>query len=299
LRSVLRIGGIAFETTSAQLFHDTESAPYADFLNRDPEAGEPVIAVSLLEGEPLVPAEAGLIFDTGSSWLSYALPGGERVIALALSEARDRPLLSARFDFKVTRVSVTCSPDFRVDGGLTNPLCYPLDQLLMMQRLVGEGGAILHCALIGVGRSAVICPGVSGAGKTTLTRQLVHDPAFRVLSDDRAVIRRSGGGYMAYGTPWPGEGGFAINEGLPLRGVGFIEHAPTPSTERISRSEAIRRLVRVASVPWFDREAGPRVFDGLVDLCGRVPVWLLRVPANPSAADAVRSLAEGRVLFAS
>jgi hypothetical protein len=214
---------------------------------------------------------------------------------MALPSARDRPLLSARFDPEVTRVRVACSPELMVDGRLFNPLRYPLDQLLMMHRLAGEGGLIVHCALIDVGGFAVICPGVSGAGKTTLTRQL-PSPDFRVLSDDRAVIRRSGEGYRAHGTPWPGEGGFAVNRGLPLVGIGFIRQGAPPATERISQGEAIRRLVRVASLPLFDRDASAQAFAGLADLCGRVPGFLLSVPPDPHAGEAVRALAEGREL---
>jgi hypothetical protein len=293
-RSVLSIGGIAFEATSSLPFHDTAESPYADFLAREPGDGEEAIAVELGEGDPAPPPGARLTFDTGSAWSAYSLPDGDRAIVMARPAARDRPLLSARFDPGVTRVRVVCSPALAVGGRFHDPIRYPLDQLLMMHRLATEGGSIIHCALIAVGGSAVICPGVSGAGKTTLARQLASRSDFRVLSDDRAVVRRSGDGYRAHGTPWPGEGGFAVNQGLPLAGIGFIQHSPTPGTERIARSEALRRLVRVASVPWFDREAGPRVFDGLADLCGRVPTWLLSVPPDESAGAAVRALAEGR-----
>ena len=298
MRSILRVGGIAFEVASSRPFDDTRTPAYADFLRREAEDGEPRIAVTLEPGEARIPDGASLSFDTGSSWLSYALEDGDRVIALALAEARDKPLLTARFGSEVASVVVTWSADFLVEGRLTNPICYPLDQLLLMQRLAREGGAIVHCALIELDGGVVICPGVSGAGKTTLTRQLAHDADLRVLSDDRAVIRRSPQGHKAWGTPWPGEGGFAVNRGLPLKGIGFIEHRETPMTAPISPSEAIHRLVQVASVPWFDRETGPQVFDGLAELCGRVPVFRLGVPAHPSATLAVRALAEGRVLQA-
>ncbi len=213
---------------------------------------------------------------------------------MALPAARDKPLLSARFDPEVTRIRVVCSPELLVDGRLFNPVRYPLDQLLMMHRLACESGLIVHCALIDVGGVAVICPGVSGAGKTTLTRQLTPD--FRVLSDDRAVIRKSGDGYQAHGTPWPGEGGFAVNRGLPLRGIGFIQQAEKPRTERISQGQAVRRLARVASLPLFDPVASDRAFSGVADLCGRVPAFLLHVPASHEACDAVRALATGREL---
>lgn len=253
------------------------------------------IAVDLELGDPVLPRGARLTFDTGSAWSAHALDGGDRAIVMALPAARDQPLLSARFDPDVTRVSVVCSPGLLVEGRLFNPIRYPLDQLLMMHRLACEGGLIVHCALIEIGGTVVICPGVSGAGKTTLTRQL-NAPDFRVLSDDRAVIRRSQDGYRAHGTPWPGEGGFAVNRGLPLVAIGFIRQGQEPLTERLSQGQAIRRLARVASLPSFDRVAGDRAFEGLADLCGRVPAFLLSVPSDPRAGEAVHALAEGREL---
>ncbi len=255
-----------------------------------------MIAVALSLGDPALPAAAARTFDTGSAWSVYALEDGDAAIVMSRPSARDIPLLQARFDVEVTRVRVTCSPRVAVEDRIWNPVCYPLDQLLTMHRLAREGGTIVHCALLDVGGAGVICPGVSGAGKTTLSRQLVGVPGLRVLSDDRAVVRRSGSGYLAYGTPWPGEGGFAVNAAVPLAGVGFIEKRAAPETMPLTRSEAIQRLVRVSSVPWYDREAAGRMFDGLVDLCGRVAVWRLGVPPSAAAVDAVRALAAGRPL---
>lgn len=253
-----------------------------------------MIAVALDPGDPAPPAGARRTFDTGSAWSAYALPDGETAIVMARPAAREAPLLSARFDPEVTRVRIVCSPQLVQEGRFYNPLRYPLDQLLAMYRLAREGGAIVHCAFLDLGGVGVICPGVSGAGKTTLSRQLEGQPDLRVISDDRAVVRRSDAAYRAYGTPWPGEGGFAKNAHLPLAGIGFIEKSRSPETSPLSPNEALRRLVRVASVPWYDREAAGRVFDGLADLCGRVPTWRLGVPADASAALAVQALAAGR-----
>ena len=293
-RSVLRIGGIAFDATSRLPFHAAPDPAYVDFVATQPQAGDAVVAVELEEGDPAPPPGARRTFDTGSAWSAYALEDEDRVIVMARPAARAVPLLQARFDPGVTRVKVVCSPGLLVHGRFYNPIRYPLDQLLMMQRLAREGGVIVHCALLDVGGVAVICPGVSGAGKTTLARQLAGSD-IRVLSDDRAVIRRAASVYYAHGTPWPGEGGFAVNQGLPLVGIGFIQQREAPTTERISQSQAIHRLVRVASVPWFDRDAGPLVFDGLADLCGRVPTFVLGFPPDATAMAAVRALAAGRV----
>jgi hypothetical protein len=260
----------------------------------EPDPGDAVIAVDLELGDPELPDAGRRTFDTGSSWSAYVLADGDRAILMAQPAARATPLLSARCDSGVTRVRVVCSPRMAVDGRFHNPMRYPLDQLLMMLRLAREGGTLLHCALLDVAGVGVVCPGVSGAGKTTLARQLASCLDIRVLSDDRAVIRRHGDAYHAHGTPWPGEGGFAVNRGLPLGAIGFIEQRGTPQTERLSHSQGLHRLVRTASVPWFDREAVPRAFDCLAELCGRVPTWLLGVPPDPSAVEAVRALAAER-----
>jgi hypothetical protein len=253
-----------------------------------------VIPVGLDLGDAAPPSGASRTFDTGSAWSAYALADGDAAIVMALPAARDTPLLQARFDREVTRVRVVCSTRLLEAGPLYNPLCYPLDQLLTMHRLAREGGTIVHCALLDVGGAGVLCPGVSGAGKTTLARQLVARPDLRVLSDDRAVVRRGAAGYRAYGTPWPGEGGFAINAAVPLVAIGFIEKRPAPETTPLSPNEAIHRLVRVASVPWYDRDAAGRAFDGLADLCGQVPAWRLGVPPSALAADAILALAARR-----
>jgi hypothetical protein len=297
-RWALRIGGIAFDAKSALPLHDVPDPVYANFLTGEPEAGDARVSVELAQGDAAPPAGARLAFDTGSAWAAYALENGDRAIVMARPAARETPLVSARFDRAVERVHIVCSERLAVAERFYDPLRYPLDQLLTMYRLAPEAGAIVHCALVDVGGRAVACPGVSGAGKTTLARQLTGVPGWRVLSDDRAVIRPAGNGYVVYGTPWPGEGGFAVNRGLPLAGIGFIEQRGRPATVPVTRSQAIHRLVRVASVPWYDRDDGPRVFEGLADLCGRVPAWLLRVPADPAAADAVLALAEGRTLQA-
>jgi hypothetical protein len=252
--------------------------------------------VTLDPGDPVLPSDAARTFDTGSAWSAYAFPDGDAAIVMALPAARETPLVQARFDREVTRVRVTCSPRLDTEGRIWSPLCYPLDQLLTLHRLAREGGTIVHCALVDVDGAGVICPGVSGAGKTTLSRHLLGARGLRVLSDDRAVVRRSGTGYRAYGTPWPGEGGFAVNAGVPLVGIGFIEHRPVPETTPLTRGEAIRRLARVASIPWYDRDGAARVFDGLADLCGEVATCRLGVPASAAAEDAVRALAEGRPL---
>lgn len=263
---------------------------YAGFVAAEPEAGDDVVSVELVEGDAEPPPGARATFEC-ESWSAYALAHGDRAIALAPAAAAGGETWCARFDCAVTRVRVTCAPPLVHQGALPNLIRYPLDQLLLMHRLAGEGGAVIHCLVAAVGDRAVICPGVSGAGKTTLARQLAGCADIHVLSDDRAVVRRDADGYRAYGTPWPGEGGYATNRGLPLAAIGFLEQTPAAAIASVHLAEALKRMARVASVPWFDRELGPQVFDGLAALCTRVPAFTLAFAPDASAAEAVRALA--------
>jgi len=292
--SVVRIAGIAFLVRAPGLFLDLgDDASYFGFTGRTPAAGDEVVCVEVAAGDPALPPSAQRMFEAGGAWSAYRLPDGDR--AIAITPPGVGILMSARFNPALTRVSVTCAPRLLAEGRLLDPMRYPLDQLLLMYRLAAEGGAVIHCAVVALGDSTVICPGVSGAGKTTLARQLEGHKGLSVLSDDRAVVRRAAGAYVAWGTPWPGEGGCAQNQGRPLAAIGFLEKGPAAGAKPLSPREALARMAPVASVPWYDREVGPRVFDGLAALCAGVPASTLTFAPDASAASAVRALAPAQV----
>lgn len=86
----------------------------------------------------------------------------------------------------------------------SNP--YSLDSVLRIVHsliLAQRGGFLLHAASgICEGR-ACLFSGVSGAGKTTMTRLAPADVT--LLTDEISYLRPSTDGYSAYGTPFAGE----------------------------------------------------------------------------------------------
>ncbi len=69
--------------------------------------------------------------------------------------------------------------------------------------LARQGGFLLHAASAVRNGKAFVFAGVSGAGKTTLSRLAPADAD--VLSDEISYVRKEAGGYYAYGTPFAGE----------------------------------------------------------------------------------------------
>ncbi len=123
---------------------------------------------------------------------------------------------------------------------------YALDSVLRILHslvLSARRGFLLHAASgICEGR-AYLFSGISGAGKTTLTR--IAPPDVTLLTDEISYVRRSPDGYFAYGTPFSGELAKAgENTKAPVSALFFLEKGPENRVDELPPAEAVRRLMR-------------------------------------------------------
>ena len=90
---------------------------------------------------------------------------------------------------------------------------------------------------------AFLFSGVSGAGKTTISR--LAPPDVTLLTDEISYVRRVGDGYEAFGTPFAGELGKAgENISAPIAGLYLLAQGRQNHARRIGPGEAARRLLR-------------------------------------------------------
>jgi hypothetical protein len=83
---------------------------------------------------------------------------------------------------------------------------YSIDSVLRIVHtliLAREGGILLHSAGAIRNGKAFLFSGVSGAGKTTISR--LAPPDVTLLTDEVSYVRRDDDGYRACGTPFAGE----------------------------------------------------------------------------------------------
>lgn len=168
------------------------------------------------------------------------------------------------------------------------PFAYPFDQLLVVHALGVGGGALMHAAAIAGRDGALLVAGPSGAGKTTMSRSTAALGA-HVLSDERTILRPSDDGWLLGGTPWPGEGGFAENRSVPLRGLILLEQADHDELTPLSPARALALLYRCHFPPLWDPRAAERTLGHLERLVREVPAFLYR---NKKGRDAAVRLLE-------
>lgn len=218
------------------------------------------------------------IFDSGQSW-SLFQDGDGYSIVLAPPDC-DRPLWLARSNNEFNRVTIFCSDQLFINENsrncISNPLLYPLDQIILMHFLGRRQGLLVHAMGLVKEGKGYIFPGKSGAGKSTLAMQLHKDDNLEFLSDDRVVIRRIGNDYIVFGTPWPGDAGNVLNKGCPLEGIFFIEHGSSNRKIEITTEGALERFFSVSSIPWYDRELVPEMLQFCEELVSNVPAYELQ-----------------------
>ena len=228
------------------------------------------------------------IFDGGESWSMWQ--NSDSYFVTLHSPALDGKLLwAAKFNSSAKKVTVypgDILTDRNSEGvGIFNPFSYPLDQILLMYFLEKKEGALFHAAGININGKGYIFPGKSGAGKTTLSRQFVAKNYSGLLSDDRIVIRKIDNRFMAFGTPWPGEAGIAVNKSVNLSGIFFITQANSNRIEEIKPQKALERLLPVVSIPWYDKEVMIRILDFCEDVISNIPAYELFFKPDTEVAD--------------
>jgi hypothetical protein len=154
------------------------------------------------------------------------------------------------------------------------PSPYSIDTVLRIVHslvLAEEGGFLLHAASAVRSGQAFLFSGVSGAGKTTISR--LAPPNVAVLTDEISYVRRRPCGYRAYGTPFAGElARVGENLSAPFGALYFLEKGPINRIEPIDDLSAARALLRNILFFSHDEQLVGRVFDSVFEFVSRIAV---------------------------
>jgi len=153
--------------------------------------------------------------------------------------------------------------------------------------LAQRGGFLMHAASAIRNGKAFLFAGVSGAGKTTISRLAPTDCV--LLSDEISYVRPHGKTYVAYGTPFSGElGKPGENRCAPVETVFLLEKGPSHHIEAVPDVDAVRRLLR--NILFFAEDASlvHMVFQSACEFAQSVPIKKLVFKPEQSVWDMIR-----------
>ena len=153
--------------------------------------------------------------------------------------------------------------------------------------LARQGGFLVHAASAIRGGKAFLFSGVSGAGKTTISR--LAPPDATLLTDEISYLRREGNRYIACGTPFAGElARVGENCSAPLSAFFLLEKGLQNRIEPVGPSEAIQRLLRNILFFAHDPELVKLVFQSACEFASLVPIRRLVFVPDHRVWDIIR-----------
>jgi hypothetical protein len=182
------------------------------------------------------------------------------------------------------------SPDTRSGWIRQSANPYSIDAVLRIVHtlvLARQGGFLAHSASAIRNGRAFLFAGVSGAGKTTISR--LAPPDATLLTDEISYVRKQDSGYVAFGTPFTGElAKLGENVSAPIAALYLLAQGPENRIDSIPSAEAARSLL--ANVLFFaeDEELVQSAFHAAFDFVSRVPVSRLTFVPDSRVWELIR-----------
>lgn len=161
--------------------------------------------------------------------------------------------------------------------------------------LDGFDGFFFHSSCLELDGEGYAFSAVSGTGKSTHTAlwQKHFGDRVTMINDDKPIIRRCGGRFYVYGTPWMGKANIGTNTKAPLKAVYILERAKENSAARVLPSQVLRQLFEAAVID-VERSRMERLLE-LFDGCFSVtPLFLLGCNMEDGAVITAYNAANGK-----
>jgi hypothetical protein len=227
-------------------------------------------------------------FVSGGLWTAFTCAAGTKFYfsSPALGPA---PYKAAWFDPAFERGHIVLNRSCFPASETIFPLEYPIDELAMIHRLSqGEGVEVHALGLADQDGSGYLFLGHSGAGKSTTARLWMAEPEVKLLSDDRVILRKHGGKFWMYGTPWHGDAGVASPHRALLSAIFLLEQAATNEFVPVAPGKAAAELFARSFVPHYLQLGIQFTLSFLEELTRSIPCSIFRFAPTESAVEAIR-----------
>ena len=187
--------------------------------------------------------------------------------------------------FETGNIQISVLPEylsyFSGSAGIFNRI--GMETLLLQHK-----GLLLHASLIKYAGKTVAFAGPSGVGKSTQAAFWKEHFGTEIVNGDRAALRKTPEGWMAYGSPYAGTSGIYKNDSGPLAAIVLLQQSGENSFYRLAAGEAFRRLYPELSIHQWDKEFVTAATELCLQLLADVPVYLLECRPEKDAVLLVK-----------
>ena len=172
---------------------------------------------------------------------------------------------------------------FSGSGGIFN-------RIGMEKLLLEVNGLLVHSSFIEYKNKGILFMGASGVGKSTQAKLWENTLGATVINGDRAALRKTDNGFIAFGSPYAGTSGIYKNQSAKVAAAVLLRQSKENKLTRLSASQALRYLYPEISIHRWDKRFVDKATELFLDFAANTPVYLLE--CTPTA-KAVILLKEG------
>lgn len=162
-----------------------------------------------------------------------------------------------------------------------DPMAYPLDGLLLYYLTVIHNDIMIHASGIQYNNNNLVFSGVSGQGKSTMSRLWANSGA-EVIHDDRLIIRNKNDGFWMHNTP-------IYDNDIPKKALitelFLISHGESNSLTPIKGSEAITSVLSNCIQHTWDKQMVLNTLKTVSDFVSEVPIAKLSFIPDTGIVD--------------
>jgi hypothetical protein len=171
------------------------------------------------------------------------------------------------------------------------------ESVLILTKLCNEvlnsfDGFFFHSSSLMLDGEGYVFTALSGTGKSTHTSLWRKHFGDRVtmINDDKPIIRKTGGKFFIYGTPWMGKAEIGNNIKSPVKAVYVLKRGEQNSAVRVSIGAVFKEILEATVVP-TEKELMSKLLSLLDEFFTSVPIYLLTCNISQNAVEAAYNAA--------
>lgn len=158
--------------------------------------------------------------------------------------------------------------------------------------MIEENAMILHAACVDTPYGGILFSGVSGAGKSTQADLWCQYGQGRLINGDRPILKKTEGGWRAYGSPYAGSSGCHLAEDCKVRAIVLPKQSKNCAIRRISGTEMFKRVFSNLTLNMWDMDYVLKVSELTRQMISEIPVYELECTKEKEAVLVLKELFE-------